>query len=91
MSEDKPLPIPPAKMIGKNLRDIPVYLECTGYTVAEWTPLPNGQGKPTAVVISLKMGGRLDGVELGMRIKSRAECNRLIEVLKRHRDGVWPL
>lgn len=38
----------------------------------------------------LEFGGSLDGAEFILRLKSRKEANRLIAVLERHRDGVWP-
>ncbi len=83
-------PIPPPDPRVKNTRDIPAALICAGYSVNEWHPLPNGEGPATEVHVMLHLGGDLDGAHIVMRIKSRLECNRLIQILERHRDGVWP-
>lgn len=83
-------PIPEAKDGFLNCRDIATFIPVAGYSVAEWYRLPNGQGKPEAVCVRLMLADALDGAEVVMRIKSREEFNRLIEVLERHRDNVWP-
>jgi len=84
-------PIGPMQSQPKNISDLPGFLLANdGYEVFEYHPLPNGQGKPTAVVIKINFGGALDGGSILWRVKSRAECNRLLTVLMRHRDNVWP-
>lgn len=83
-------PIPPATFSGRNLSDMQLILS-NGYDVTEWTPQKNGEGQPEAVCLVLHFGGPLDGAGIVMRIKSRLECNRLIQILERHRDGVWPM
>lgn len=84
-------PIPPASDgPPKNLKDIPHIIPTSGYGVFEWCPQDDGKGKPEAVIIVLQLAGRLDGAEVHMRIKSRKEANRLLEVLERHIDNVWP-
>jgi hypothetical protein len=67
------------------------------YGVAQWCPTPDGIGTPEAVVIWYKPRGlsiRLrDGRavnEIGLRMKSRHAINTFIEILKRHRDEVFP-
>jgi len=83
-------PIPEPQFHGKNLRDFPAWLEITSYGVAEWTPQDDGQGKPEAVLLHFELFKGLDGLQFAIRFKSRAEVNRLIGILGRHRDGVWP-
>lgn len=83
-------PIPPAQRMAKNVADFPVALLSRGYDVCEWGPRNNGEGPSTQVHIVHHLGGELDGVVIVMAIKSRLECNRLIQILERHRDGVWP-
>jgi hypothetical protein len=92
MAEDprKAHPIPPPEPNPRNLEDIPVKLPVRGYSVCEWTPEKDGKGKVEQVHLVLHLAGSLDGAEVIMRIKSRLEINRLIQVLERHRDGVWP-
>lgn len=60
-----------------------------GYQVAEYHPLPNGQGKPTEILFiasnqQLKIG-------FIMRLKSARAVNELIAALRRHRNSVWPV
>ena len=56
--------------------------------VAEWHPLPGGQGKPTQVHISMV----IDGVDvpLVMRFKGPGTLDALISALAVHRLHVWP-
>ena len=83
-------PIPGPSFSGKNLSDIPVFLEVESYGVAEWTPERDGKGKPQAVMVYLNLAGRFEGVQFGIRLKSRAECNRLSALVGQYRDMVWP-
>lgn len=80
-------PIPPATEKIENLADRPLPLLARGYEVREWHRLPNGEGKPEAIVFVLN----LTGESVHVRIKSRLEANRLIQILERHRDHVWPV
>lgn len=73
------------------MQDIPLLLPVAGYGVAEWHPTLDGSGKPTALLLRLQLAGGNDGAEVVMRITSRAETNRLIAILERHRDNVWPV
>lgn len=82
-------PIPEPEFSGKNLRDIPMFLEVQAYHVAEWTPEPDGKGKPEAVIMQFDLGKAFDGVSFGVRLKSRNEVNRLIAILGQYRDSVW--
>lgn len=84
-------PIPPPRNKPENLADRPLPLLASGYEVCEWHRLPNGEGKPEAIVLVLNLAGELDGASIHMAIKSRLEANRLIQVLERHRDSVWPV
>lgn len=82
-------PIPEPSFSGKNMRDMAGFLEVASYGVAEWTPEDNGQGKPEAVILHFDLGKALDGVSLGIRLKSKGEANRLIKMLEQYRDQVW--
>lgn len=84
-------PVPDEEFSGKNLKDVAAMLVCDGYGVFEWTPEPDGKGKPEMICLVLELGADLDGAQIVLRIKSRPEANRLIEILQRHRDGVWPV
>ena len=83
-------PIPPPEFSGKNLRDMAAFLEVQSYGVAEWTPQDDGEGKPEAVLLHFDLGKALDGVTFAVRLKSRAEVQRLITMLGQYRDQVWP-
>ncbi len=91
MSSDPTHSIPDEKFSGRNLSDVPAMLVLDGYEVCEWTSERDGKGDPEMVCLVMHLGAELDGTQIVLRIKSRAEANRLIEVLRRHRDGVWPL
>ena len=56
--------------------------------VSEWHPLPDGQGKPTQVHVSMMIDG-LD-VPLVMRFKGPGTLDALISALAVHRFHVWP-
>lgn len=76
-------PLPDAQPMGK-----PIFAPLTlGYDVGAWCPTPDGSGKPEAVAMSIHVDG---GLEVLLRLKSRAEVNRLVAVLLRHADDVWP-
>ena len=71
------------------MKNIPLFIPAGGYGVAEWHPSDDGSGRPEAILFRLLLAGPLDGGEVILRIKSRAEVNRMIGILQRHRDGVW--
>ena len=56
--------------------------------VSEWHPLPDGQGKPAQVHVSMMIDG-LD-VPLVMRFKGPGTLDALISALAVHRFHVWP-
>jgi hypothetical protein len=85
------LPIPEPKFSGKNLSEFPVLFEIAGYSVGEWTAERDGKGKPEAVALSFDLGRALDGVTFLIRLKSKAEADRLILLLAQYRDMVWPI
>lgn len=85
-------PIPPMEDGPvRKMKDIPLFIPAGGYGIAEWHSNPDASGKPEALLLRLLLEGPLDGSEVIMRIKSREETNRLIKLLERHRDNVWPL
>jgi hypothetical protein len=57
------------------------------YEIAQWHPLPDGKGKPTAVCFILNVKGE---PPKAMRMKSRRAVDELIEALILHRDSVFP-
>lgn len=61
-------------------------LPCDGYRIASWCPTPDASGPPTAVIFLLPV----EGIELGLRLKSRRAVNELILALQKHRDDVFP-
>lgn len=76
---------PPEPEPEKNLAAYDLF-ELDGYEVAEWTPLPDGKGKPQQVHFVLRCGPAM----FTLRMKSSRAVNELIETLATHRDGVWP-
>jgi hypothetical protein len=64
------------------------YYEIESVEVAEFHPLPNGQGSPTQVHVIMTIT-ELD-YPLTMRIKSRQACEQLIHALMTHSKAVWP-
>ena len=82
-------PIGEPKFSGKNLRDFPALWPISSYSVAEWTPQDDGKGKAEAVALTFDLGRDLDGLTFYIRLKSKAEVNRLITLLGQYRDMVW--
>jgi hypothetical protein len=68
-----------------------MYLPCDGFTVSEWHPLPNGEGKPTMVCIIIKPADELGlpDCRFVLRMKSKEACQAMIDVLADHRNNVW--
>lgn len=87
MSETHPIPEP--KFSGKNLADMPAFLEVASYGVAEWTPERNGEGKPEAVIMHFDLGGQFDGVTFGVRFKSKKEVQRCVTLLQQYAASVF--
>lgn len=79
-----------------------VLVESLGYEVGSWRDGPVGSDVPvTAVMLEFKinpvaMGQQIlasnmrDPIGMGVRIKSRGELERLVSILWRHADDVWP-
>lgn len=72
-----PMESDPHPLMGPNIE---------AFSVGSWCPTPDGSGKPTAVVISIKVAGFGDIV---MRIKSPMELDRIVQMLLRHKRDVW--
>ena len=73
----------------RNLDGVAVLeLKLDSIDVLEWHPLPDGQGKPTQVHVSVMVEG-LD-VPLVMRFKGPGTLDALISALAVHRFHVWP-
>ncbi len=56
--------------------------------MSEWHPLPDGQGEPTEVHVSMMIEG-LD-VPMVMWFKGPGTLDSLISALAVHRFNVWP-
>ena len=73
----------------RNLDGVAVLeLKLDSIDVLEWHPLPDGQGKPTQVHVSVTVEG-LD-VPLVMRFKGPGTLDAFISALAVHRFHVWP-
>ena len=73
----------------RNLDGVAVLeLKLDSIDVLEWHPLPDGQGKPTQVHVSMMIEG-LD-VPLVMRFKGPGTLDAFISALAVHRFHVWP-
>jgi hypothetical protein len=57
------------------------------FTVGSWCRSPDGSGPAEAVAISVKVSGLGD---LIIRIKSPMEVDRIVQMLLRHKQDVWP-
>ena len=70
--------------------DVPPMARIEYYRVASWSPAPaSEQNAPLeAVVLEIKVQGV--GIPLGVRFKSPAAVDALIDALLRHRADVWP-
>jgi hypothetical protein len=64
------------------------FFEIESIDVAEWHELPDGQGKPSQVHLTLTLVGF--PYPLVMRFKSRRPVDELIVALNTHANGVWP-
>ena len=67
------------------LQCLPIRLD--SIEVGEWHPLPDGQGDPTEVHVSLMIDG-LEDLPLVMRFKSPGTLDALISALAVHRFHV---
>lgn len=65
-----------------------VAFQVEEYTVASWTPLLDGQGKTTQVVIELIV--KDFPAPLILRLKSRRAVETLLAALRWHANDVWP-
>lgn len=81
--------VPDPEFSGRNLQDMPAFLEVASYGVAEWTPQPNGEGKPEAVIMHFDLGGQFDGVTFGVRFKSKKEVQRCVTLLQQYASMVF--
>ena len=67
------------------------YFPIEEINVAEFHELPDGQGKPSAVLLMLQIGDEKDGCpKFVARLKSRRTCDELITSLIAHSKRVWP-
>jgi hypothetical protein len=74
----------------KNLSDLEIY-EMEDIRVSEFHPLPDGQGDPTQVHLTMKPKGASEGTLLVLRLKSRDSAVQLISALVEHTNSVWPV
>jgi hypothetical protein len=78
-------PIGPEEINIQNLEDMKVIIP-NEYGVYEWHSEKDGKGKPEAVALAFKIGE----YQLTIRLKSRGEVLRLIKILERHMNNIWP-
>jgi hypothetical protein len=66
------------------------FVEVESLGVFEWHRERDGKGKPERVV--MQMDVTIAGVKLAMirQFASRGSLDELIDILTRHREGVWP-
>lgn len=64
------------------------FFEIAEIEVAEWHPLPDGEGPPTQVHMAIRLEG--NHVPLVARFKGPDTLGALIAALREHRDNVWP-
>lgn len=83
----KKRPLPPANRIPS---DVPPMARIEYYRVASWSPAPASDptGKVEAVVLEIKLEGL--EVPFGVRFRSPAALDELVDALLRHRADVWP-
>ena len=81
----------PAEFSGQNLdeHDRP-FIQVDNVTVTEWCRERDGKGNPERVCILTDV--TIAGVKLTLvkQFKSRGSLDELIDILIRHREGVWP-
>ena len=82
----KPYKMPPPEgpsgpLIGPNIES---------FTVGEWCSSPDGTGPATAVAISARTTVAGLPMDIVIRIKSPQELDRTVQMLLRHKRGVWP-
>lgn len=71
----------------RNLEGV-VFLDIKQWSVNEYHPLPDGQGKPTQVHMWIEVDGFPH--PLAIRFHTRRGIDELIMALRKHRDNVWP-
>ena len=64
-------------------------IEVDQLSVQEFHALPNGQGPPTEMHITVHPKGAPDNVLFVLRLKSQEAATDLIEALIKHRDNIW--
>lgn len=86
--EDDRVELPPISEVMENLYD-KLVVEIEQYGVFEWHAEKDGKGKPSMIVLMLTLKDTED-IRFGLQLKSRRAASELIEMLRRHRDLVWP-
>jgi hypothetical protein len=79
---------PPDEEHGPRSLDGVIFRDIEDINVAEWCPTPDGSGPPEQVWLSFKVKGI--EARFVLRFKSPRTIGRLINNLRKHRDGVWP-
>lgn len=75
--------LPPASFGGRML----VGRTVESVTVGEWCPSTDGSGKAECVALSIRLA---IGEDLVVRFKTPESVDDLIQMLLRHKRGVWP-
>jgi hypothetical protein len=81
----------PASAEVKNLNDHDrPFIEVESLSVLEWHRERDGKGKPERVVMQMDVVVADIKLSFVRQFKSRGALDELIDILIRHREGVWP-
>jgi len=61
-----------------------------GYSVGEWCPSRDGSGPAEAVAIAIETEIAGMQMDIVLRLKTPERVDELIQLLLRHKRGVWP-
>jgi hypothetical protein len=78
---------PPSQRPPRNMAGQPFY-DIVDVNVAEWHELPDGQGPPSQVHMTITV--RNIPFPLVMRFKGPETLDKIVAALVKHRNNVWP-
>jgi hypothetical protein len=82
----RPVDLPPVNRVPRNLTG-QSYLEIVGVGCSSYCPGQDGKGPMTEVHLRIEMK---DCVPFVLRIGNKESCDKIIAMLERHRNDVWP-
>jgi hypothetical protein len=77
----------PSERKARNMAGQPFY-DIVDVNVAEWHELPDGQGPPSQVHMTITV--RNIPFPLVMRFKGPETLDKIVAALVKHRNNVWP-